>query len=65
MGISAYRLSRKKSGQFSAGHIWNGQSISSVTEQAKSLEVESFGESRCTLEVTVNGPLAISDCVHE
>ena len=32
---------------------------------SKSSEVESFGESRCTLEVSVNGSLSISDSVHE
>jgi len=29
------------------------------------LEVESFRESRSTLEVSVNGPFTISDCVDE
>jgi len=36
-----------------------------VAEQVTPLEVETFGESRSALEVSVDGPLAISDCVYE
>lgn len=36
-----------------------------VTRKATFLEVETFGESRSAFEVSVDGPLAISDCVDE